>query len=453
MTALGFRLSPPGGVRLSDRSLARPRAQSPEPRAASNLTMLRRALLEARETRQAAIARACSGTRGVIAVSVNVPGPAKCPPGAARLARAAGEMLSRQIAAQAVSDGIDALGPWAILASPLAPAAAKRAAIDIETSDPAGRLLDLDVYDSTGRQIDRASAGLPARRCLACASPAVDCIRTRRHSTEDVGTAARRLLLRVLAAALVDGARAELDLTPKPGLVDRLDSGSHPDLSFDDMSRSIDLLQVYFDELLALDDPLDLPTSVAAGRRAERRMIDAIGSNAHKGYIFLAGLVLLAAGAAADREGLRSSVSTLARRVLDGRTRPEATDREPSHGDRLRASRGVGGIVREALLGLPAVFERGLPVLAASRGPDTQHLLMAVLMQSVEDTTALHRCGPSGLARLRADGAWLERKIESGEDYVPSLAVLNDEYRRLNLTMGGVADCMALCFALDDWFH
>ena len=44
-----------------------------------------------------------------------------------------------------------------------------------------------------------------------------------------------------------------------------------------------------------------------------------------------------------------------------------------------------------------------------------------------------------------------QRLIESGEDYLPWLAALNDEYRRLNLTMGGVADCMALSFALDEW--
>ncbi len=98
------------------------------------------------------------------------------------------------------------------------------------------------------------------------------------------------------------------------------------------------------------------------------------------------------------------------------------------------------------------MFERGLPVLAASAERTSKHLLMAVLMQSVEDTTAVHRCGPEGLARLRADGLRLERMIESGEDYLPWLTALNDEYRRLNLTMGGVADCMALCFALDDWF-
>jgi triphosphoribosyl-dephospho-CoA synthase len=181
-------------------------------------------------------------------------------------------------------------------------------------------------------------------------------------------------------------------------------------------------------------------------------MVAAVGANAHKGYIFLAGLVLLAARTAADPSGLRSGVSALARRILDGRARQDPGNQQPSHGARARADHGVGGVLREALEGLPAVFERGLPVMAASAERTTGHLLMAVLMQSVEDTTAIHRCGREALARLRADGLRLERLIESGEDCLPWLTALNDEYRRLNLTMGGVADCMALCFALHEWF-
>ena len=35
-----------------------------------------------------------------------------------------------------------------------------------------------------------------------------------------------------LAVTLVQGATRELELTPKPGLVDQLDNGSHPDLTF-----------------------------------------------------------------------------------------------------------------------------------------------------------------------------------------------------------------------------
>src|SRR5512138_1994436 len=49
----------------------------------------------------------------------------------------------------------------------------------------------------------------------------------------------RRAALDRLALALADGLWHELVLTPKPGLVDLEDSGSHPDLTFDLMVQSI----------------------------------------------------------------------------------------------------------------------------------------------------------------------------------------------------------------------
>jgi holo-ACP synthase CitX len=424
----------------------------------TDLPALRRRLLEAREARQAIVDRAVGPAGPLLIVAANLPGADKSPPGLDAFWSEALRAIEARLPVASLEAGRDAMGPWTLYRVRVEADTAKRTAVEIEGGLPGGRLLDLDVVSTDGRRLGRASLGLPPRPCLLCAQPAFECIRLKRHSGADVErTAARlvassRLPARRLAACLVRGARAELDLTPKPGLVDRLDNGSHPDLSFDDMSRSIDLLPAYFDELLALDDPLDLPACVAAGTRAELRMVDAVGANAHKGYIFLAGLVLLAARAAADHESLRSSVSTLARRILDERSPPGPAGAPPSHGARARADHGVGGILDEALRGLPSVFERGLPGLATSADGTAGHLLMAVLMQSVEDTTAVHRCGPDGLARLRADGLRLERMIESGEDCLPWLTVLNDEYRRLNLTMGGVADCMALCFALHEWF-
>ncbi len=400
----------------------------------------------------------------MVFASTNIPGRDKSPPGVAGLLWQAGDAIARSLPSDLLDRGQDLLGPFAIFSVGLPPDAVKRTTIDIETSLPAGRLLDLDVYGPPGRQVDRAAIGAPARPCLVCDCPAVECIRLSRHPAEDLSAAVARLLLRGLASALVDGARAELELTPKPGLVDRLDNGSHPDLSFDAMSRSIDLLPAYFDDLIATALPLDLDACVAAGVRAERRMVDAIGSNAHKGYIFLAGLTLLAAATAADPRNLRAGVAALAQRILGPRTDSLTTMAGPiSHGERARTHHGLGGISREALDGLPSVFDHGLPALASSaplsRWPGAfasdrtaAHDLMAVLMQEVEDTTAVHRCGPSGLVRLRADGLHLQRLIDARQDYVPWLLTLNDDYRLLNLTMGGVADCMALCFALHAWF-
>jgi len=429
-----------------------------------DLASLRRQVLDAREARQAIIDRAVGPSGSLLFVSTNVPGADKSPPGLDACVFEARHAIVARLPATVLHEGRDALGPWALYRLAVAAHAAKLIAVDIEQRIGGGRLLDLDVVSADGRQVDRASLGLPPRPCLACARPAFECIRLRRHSGAEVQEAAARLLApcrlsaRRLAACLVAGARMELELTPKPGLVDRIDCGSHPDLSYEAMSASIDLLPAYFDDLLAIGEPLDLAACVAAGQRAEHRMVETIGANAHKGYIFLAGLILLAARTAANPETLRSSISMLAHRVLDPRAARDAAGPSPSHGQRARAEHGVGGVCREALEGLPSVFESGLPFLEAARcpplSPDTRtgHLLMAVLMQTVEDSTAVHRCGPAGLSRLRSDGARLQRLIEAGDDYVPWLGALNDEYRRLDLTMGGVADCMALCFTLHAWF-
>ena len=421
------------------------------------LVELRRKLLEAREAREAAIARLRPTGGSMVFLSVGVPGQDKRRPGLAALQRLTAAALERSMPMTRLDTGHDALGWWMAFGAALPPDVVKRAAVDLEASLPAGRLVDLDVYDPTGHQVDRASLHLPARPCLLCGRPAVECIRHSRHVTADLSAAADRLLAHVLASSLVAGARRELELTPKPGLVDRLDCGSHPDLSFDSMSRSIDLLPAYFEDLLDLSDPLDLGACVEAGVRAERRMIETVGANTHRGYIFLSGLSLLAATTGAGPDGLRQQASALAERILAPRLAPNVPGRShtPSHGARVRADHAVGGIYREALLGLPSVFDAGLPVLAGARAlsPFMEHRLMAVLMQTVEDTTAVHRCGLAGLARLRSDGVRLQRLIDDGGDPLSWLGELNRDYRRLNLTMGGVADCMALCFALHDWLE
>ncbi|MDQ2694154.1 MAG: triphosphoribosyl-dephospho-CoA synthase, partial [Pseudomonadota bacterium] len=75
------------------------------------------------------------------------------------------------------------------------------------------------------------------------------------------------------------------------------------------------------------------------------------------------------------------------------------------------------------------------------------YLAMARLMQTVQDTTALRRCGPPGLARLRRDGARLEGLLGAGADPVAFLIRANARYRRQRLTMGGVADLLGMSAA------
>ena len=420
------------------------------------------AYLEARDARQVALSRLleeAGGPGSVLMLSTNVPGARKHRPGLAALLQGAVARLGPAIGLDLRVSGRDLLGPYHLAVSAAPPEAAKRAALALETAHPGARLLDLDVYRPDGSQLDRAGLGLPPRSCLACGAPAGECIRLRRHGVPALLERVDALLgpwrtepgavrPAAFAAALAQGALRELELTPKPGLVDTHDSGSHPDLSFAAMRTSAGLLPLFYAELLRLRGPLD--PFVQAGIEAERRMTEAIRSNAHKGYIFLSGLALMAACRCDGRvPALRRELAALAREFFS------RFDPGPSHGAELRSRLGLGGILAEAELGLPAVFEHGWPhyreALAAGWGPQQAGCyLMAVLMQRVEDTTAIRRCGLEGLARLKRDGAALQRLLEQGRAPEPWLADLNEDYRRTGLTMGGVADCLALTFALEE---
>jgi triphosphoribosyl-dephospho-CoA synthase len=440
-------------------------------------------LLAARDARAALVARLCARRdgggpptppRALVFASLAVPGPKKTPEGAGVALASGVDALRRALADrpwEELDRGTDALGPWAVVAVEAEPEPVKRAAARIEGAFPFGRVLDLDVYADGGRPVDRAGLGLPPRRCLVCEEPARECIALRRHRGGEPAARAAAILeplgpwrswAAALAAALVEGAQEELDLTPKPGLVDRHDSGSHPDLSYAAMVRSVLLLPLYFDELVALRGPAgadagargDLAACVAAGRRAEARMHRAAGSNAHRGLIFLGGLVVLAAcDASPDGEQpgegtLRRHVTDLAREFCE-RAEPDAED---TPGARARSEHGVQGILGEARTGLPAVFEAALPAYRATlaRSGDRRRAAlraMAALMGAVDDTTALHRAGRGGLARLRSDGESLAALLDAGADPDAHLARWNDDYRRAGLTMGGVADCLALTLA------
>ncbi|MBW2185487.1 MAG: triphosphoribosyl-dephospho-CoA synthase [Deltaproteobacteria bacterium] len=247
----------------------------------------------------------------------------------------------------------------------------------------------------------------------------------------------------VLARAFCGGALSELQLTPKPGLVDQDNSGSHPDLSFEIMQHSVRLLESFYRELLLLEVPtLNMMDLKRIGIAAEQRMHQQCGSNTHRGYIFLSGLTFLAAR---NQRDVRAEIIQLAQIYFNHQL-------ESSHGQAVRQRFATGGIVDECLHGLPAVFDYALPIYhhAMVQG-DPQRaalMMMAGLMQVTEDTTSYHRCGSSGLKQIQADGVYLEKCLNDGVDVILWLRQRNALYQEMNLTMGGVADLMALTFAL-----
>jgi len=153
-------------------------------------------VLAAREARQELLFRALSAGRpATLFVSLNLPGPDKSPPGATWLFRRGCAQIAETFPGSLLlATDRDALGHFALRVVDADPLAVKRLCIAIEESQPAGRLLDLDVYSPIAGQIGRTSLGLPARRCLLCDQPAVDCMRTRRHAVGEVIVQAHELL-------------------------------------------------------------------------------------------------------------------------------------------------------------------------------------------------------------------------------------------------------------------
>ena len=101
----------------------------------------------------------------------------------------------------------------------------------LEDSSPIGRLFDFDVLTPTGEKLSRSRP----RPCLLCGEDARVCRRRGTHSLSELEAEVQRLLRLGLDEAYEEevGAWAlqsllmELYTTPKPGLVDCRNNGSH----------------------------------------------------------------------------------------------------------------------------------------------------------------------------------------------------------------------------------
>jgi holo-ACP synthase CitX len=149
---------------------------------------LRSEIIAARDRRQELLEGRLSGWYpATVFVSLNIPGKDKNPPGVTAIySWALTELLKEFPDAENLVRNSDSLGPYAVISLKSEPIGVKRRCIAMEIAYPFARLLDFDVFNGNGLQIDRATLGLSPRRCLICDLAAVDCIRLQRHESEEV---------------------------------------------------------------------------------------------------------------------------------------------------------------------------------------------------------------------------------------------------------------------------
>ena len=366
---------------------------------------------------------------------------------------------------------VDFTGCEAFYVLAVPPLTAKRMACDIEEADALGRLFDMDVLRPDGDKVERREIGLPGRKCLLCGETAQVCARARTHTVAELRARTAQILREaVLADKCETVARLactalmhEVLTTPKPGLVDRANNGSHRDMDVFTFAASTAALHPYFAqcarigaETAAEDAGSVLERLRLPGRMAEGEMLSATGGvNTHKGAIFSIGILCAAAGRLDESgwraDGLLNACAAMAKGLvacdLAGLTAENAT----TFGQRLYLERGMTGVRGEAERGFPLAREHGYPTLtrALSAGlsiNDAGRAALIALMARNDDTNLIHR---GGIAAQQAVAA-RARQLLAAEEFPSEAAVaaLDAALIRENLSPGGSADLLALCYLL-----
>jgi holo-ACP synthase CitX len=161
------------------------------------LEKLRNEIIFAKEARWEYLEKLIKHNRSefsFVTVSINMPGAEKSDSLTRDMCEWAGVNFSLKTGVKLIKVIEDKLGMIQFYSSQKLPVALKKTAIQIETSHNFARLIDIDIYDRTGRQVDRKEIFFPPRPCLLCESSAQDCIRTNAHDYKEVVTKARNLL-------------------------------------------------------------------------------------------------------------------------------------------------------------------------------------------------------------------------------------------------------------------
>jgi len=252
---------------------------------------------------------------------------------------------------------------------------------------------------------------------------------------------------------------AEVELTPKPGLVDRRGSGAHLDLSLAIMKRSAVAIEPYFLQLAACArrarPSQTLREQLAKiGRDAERAMFRATGgSNSHKGAIWILGL-LVSAAAMQDNDATKpSAIAETGAQIAAFADR--AAPRLVTHGDLVAKTYGVTGARGESLQGFPHVVQIGLPALRSTRASGATESVARLdallsIMSSLNDTCLLYRGGTAALNHAKSGAAAVKRAGGSGTlKGKHELVRLEQLLLRLGASPGGSGDLLAATLFLD----
>lgn len=279
----------------------------------------------------------------------------------------------------------------------------------------------------------------------------------------------------IIAQLATQALQAELDTTPKPGLVDKENNGAHRDMDYVLMQRSIDTLHPYFVKLALLGCADTLPSHTAirdAGIEAEKAMLAATnGVNTHKGALFSMGLAVVAA-AHEERKTAANEEQILKERnggedvLVSLQTTIKALaasfpDTNGTHGSKAKLlSKGttaIKGALDNAREGYEMLFAEWLPFYIERRKERDAHTLHKTLLRimcDLDDTNVIYRTDLATAEEVKQEArALLDNfsKAHTAEDKEKRIAAellalkdMDKRYTARNISPGGAADMLSL---------
>lgn len=355
----------------------------------------------------------------------------------------------------------------------------KRCAISFEDSTQSRRLFDLDVLVNDAgniRSISRIELDEKPRKCLICNLPAKECGRSRKHQVSDLQIKVNQLILNAnyqedlseisnqLADLGVEALINEASAWPKPGLVDPIEHGAHPDMDYFLFIKSSISMRSYLKKCalagLNFDDHFPLSELFNEirefGKVAESEMLKATaGVNTHKGAIFSLGIVMAAIGVNLRQQQLtdsklRHTIKKMLANLIDEDLKNGKKDGQfQTAGIQQYQEYGLGGVRSEAAAGYPVVFDYGLPAFNSYQDLNFNDRLVMTLMviaRYTTDSTLIKRANSLEII------TWKNQQLDEffamggisakrGRDFILKLQAIFSENK---LSLGGCADLLVI---------
>lgn len=274
-------------------------------------------------------------------------------------------------------------------------------------------------------------------------------------TSEEIGTLALEAML------------LEVSVTPKPGLVDRNNSGAHRDMGFFTFMKSAAGLRSSFEDFAEAGIvggvkkflPREIfPYIRKIGIEAEKRMFSATGGvNTHKGEIFSLGLLSACSGylSGSGREVKAGDVMKTAAEMCRGiceRDFAEVKTKSPeslTKGERVYIEHGITGIRGEAEDGYPAVRNISLPALKKYLDDgfnmnDAMAMTLIHIMAHAQDTNIISRHDILTAQEVMINA---KKMISSGFG-LDDIKRLDDDFISKWISPGGSGDLLAVTYFL-----